>query len=142
MKLSLWKDPALRRRLLGALTVLLVIGLAAHPELRLLVPLLDATGLDVLMTLLGLQAVAFFSDSLKPWLLVGWQRIAPALWPVGRRLGRLPGVRRAGTFAGAMLYPGSGSAGLAAWLVLHRAWHAARNAAFPAAPVPGDARAA
>lgn len=132
-----WKDAALRHRLLGGLTVLLVVALAAHPELRLLVPLLDATGLDVLMTLLGLQAVAFFSDSLKPWLLLGWKRIAPVLWLAGRRLGCVPGMRRAGALAQGLLYPGSGPAGLAAWLVLHRAWHAARNTAFPDGLAPG-----
>jgi hypothetical protein len=107
MTLPSWNDPASRRRIVGALATLLVLGLATHPELRLLVPLLDAAGVDVLMTLLGLQALSFFSDSLKPWLLAGWQR------------------------AGALLSTGSGPLGLVAWVALLRAWHAMRTAALP-----------
>ena len=68
-----WKNPAFRRRLLGIVAVLLMLTFGLHPELRLLVPLLDAAMLDVVLALLGMQALAIFSGTIRPALLLAWQ---------------------------------------------------------------------
>jgi hypothetical protein len=47
-----------RRHAWAAATLLLVVLLATHPELRLLVPLVDALGADTLMLLCWVQALA------------------------------------------------------------------------------------
>jgi hypothetical protein len=47
-----------RRHAWAAATLLLIVLLAAHPELRLLVPLVDLLGADTLMLLCWLQAIA------------------------------------------------------------------------------------
>lgn len=44
---------------------LLVIALATQPELRLLLPMLDAAGLGALFTLLSIQAAPFLSVALR-----------------------------------------------------------------------------
>ena len=44
-----------RRRLVLAATILAIVLLCAHPELRLFVPFLDALGLDVFAMLVGAQ---------------------------------------------------------------------------------------
>jgi hypothetical protein len=44
-----------RRRLVLAATILAVVLLAAHPELRLFVPFVDALGADVFVMLVGAQ---------------------------------------------------------------------------------------
>jgi hypothetical protein len=129
------RNPAFRRRVLGMLAILLVACLAAHPEARLLLPMLDATGIDVLVTLLGLQALVFFSDRLKPWLLLAWQRIARALHLAGHATWSMQWMRRACRFAGAPFC--SGPAGIAVRIVAQRASLAISMAAFQ-----GQARAA
>ena len=42
-----------------ALTLVLVVVLASHPELRLFLPVLDALGLDLVVLLVGVQLLAF-----------------------------------------------------------------------------------
>ena len=44
--------------------VLLII--VSHPELRLFFPLIDALGVDVLLTLLSVQFISLFGDYVKP----------------------------------------------------------------------------
>ena len=51
MKLS----PAWRRRLFLGATILAVVLLSAHPELRLFVPIVDAFGIDLFVLLVGAQ---------------------------------------------------------------------------------------
>lgn len=53
-----------------ALTVILVVCMAAHPELRLLAPIIDALGVDMLIALTSFQLVDAFSSVLKPYLLL------------------------------------------------------------------------
>lgn len=47
--------PAWRRRLVLGATILLVVLLLAHPELRLFAPVVDALGIDVFAALVGAQ---------------------------------------------------------------------------------------
>ena|SRR5687768_1550538 len=68
-----------RRRLVLAATILAVVLLAAHPELRLFVPFVDALGLDVIAMLVGAQA---------------WQHARPVLQRLHRGVG-LPIARKA-----------------------------------------------
>ena len=57
-----------RSRVFGALSLLLIITLASHPELSLLAPFLDAVGLDLFIALLSTQALMFLGDTLRPYL--------------------------------------------------------------------------
>jgi hypothetical protein len=68
MKFLAWrKDPTFRTVLIVA-TVALTVCLAAHPELRLLLPVLDSLGLDLLIILLGSQVLDFARPVLAPVL--------------------------------------------------------------------------
>jgi uncharacterized membrane protein YeiH len=58
MKLLDWNNPLWRKRFWTFLTVLVVAFLATNPEFRLLVPVLDAIGLDVFILLIEVQFVA------------------------------------------------------------------------------------
>ena len=53
------------------LTVVLVIVLASHPELRLFLPLLDALGLDLLLLLISMQ----FLDYARPLALMAHRSV-------------------------------------------------------------------
>ncbi len=59
MKIFDWKNPLWRKQFWTVLTVLLIIVLASHPELRLLVPFIDAFGLDLFLVLIGGQIWAY-----------------------------------------------------------------------------------
>lgn len=64
MKIFEWRKKNYYQRVLLVLTIVAVIVFASHPELRLLLPLLDSLGLDLLLLLIGSQ----FLDYLKPML--------------------------------------------------------------------------
>lgn len=66
-----------RNWLWSAATVLLIVLLLSHPELRLLLPLLDAIGLDVLVLLLGFQLSAVLASTLWPGLIIVWRKLTP-----------------------------------------------------------------
>lgn len=79
MKLPSWPNPSWRNRLLFLATLVLVVLFATHPELRLLLPVVDAVGLDLFLMLVGAQL---------------WSYIKPAallLYALGVR----PALRRA-----------------------------------------------
>ena len=122
MKSHFWKNPTLRRRLLVILTTVLVLSLAMHPELRLLVPLLDTAGIDVLVTLLGLQTLSLFSETLLPYLRLIWQRVIPVILAMGRAVVVIPGMRPICRFCSNLLFYGSGVIGQFAWLKLWCLW--------------------
>jgi len=106
-----WKNPIWRHRIVSAVTLLLVLSLALHPELRLLVPFLDSLGVDVLLSLVGAQAASFLAATLKPH----WVRLVPHLRPVLAGLARLPAARTAVRWFDAALIKGGGSLGLYVW---------------------------
>jgi hypothetical protein len=122
MKSPFWNNPKLRRRLLAILTTLLVISLAMHPELRLLVPLLDATGIDVLVTLLGLQALSMLSDSLLPYLRLIWRELLPRILAIGCAIVAIPGMRTISTLCSNLLFYGSGHLGQFVWIKSWTLW--------------------
>ncbi|NQD38585.1 hypothetical protein HPT27_16295 [Permianibacter sp. IMCC34836] len=64
MKLFNWKNKSWRERLVFIATVAVILLLSLHPELRLLVPLIDAAGLDLFLLLVGAQVWTYFSPFL------------------------------------------------------------------------------
>ncbi len=65
-----WRDKKWRKHAMAILTAVVLLMIVSHPELRLLFPLIDAIGLDVLITLLSVQFISLFSDYAKPSLLL------------------------------------------------------------------------
>ena len=59
------KDRAVRERVFAIATVIVIVLIASHPELRLLVPLVDVMGIDVLVTLVAIQSFA----AIKPFVV-------------------------------------------------------------------------
>jgi hypothetical protein len=141
MKSPFRNNPQLRRRLLAILATLLVLSLAMHPELRLLVPLLDATGIDVLVTLLGLQALSLLSDSLLPYLRLMWRELLPRILAIGRATVAIPGMRTISTLCSNLLFDGSGHLGQFAWIKLWSLWQWALepSSSFEPNPLRGSA---
>lgn len=70
-RLLRWTATPLGRRALFALTAAIVTLMACNPLLVPLLPVVDALGLDVLILLMGAQAMA-----LLPWVRVHARRIA------------------------------------------------------------------
>lgn len=76
------------RRALLVATIVAFVLFAAHPELRLLLPLLDAVGLDVFVLLLGGQLWSYAAPvvraawrlALRPGLRYGYRA---AIWSLG-----------------------------------------------------------
>jgi hypothetical protein len=64
MRLFEWRKNSWYRQAIFVLTIVLVVVLAAHPELRLLLPLVDALGLDLLLLLISAQLM----DYARPFL--------------------------------------------------------------------------
>lgn len=75
MKIFEWRKNQWYRYAMIVMTVVAVIVLAANPEFRLLLPLVDALGLDLLLLIMGAQLF----DSLKPLLNVLRNRVAAPL---------------------------------------------------------------
>ena len=59
MQLFEWRKKLWFQRITLVLTIVLIVLLSSHPELRLLLPLIDALGLDLLMLLIGAQILSF-----------------------------------------------------------------------------------
>jgi hypothetical protein len=70
-RLFRWTATPMGRRALLALTAAIVILMACNPLLAPLLPVVDALGLDVLVLLMGAQAMA-----LLPWVRLHADRIA------------------------------------------------------------------
>ena len=138
MKMPDWKNPQFRRRFFGVLTTLLVLSFAMHPELRLLVPLLDAVGIDVLISLLSIQALSLFTDLLLPSIKLFRQDLAPHLQAIGRFALSIPVVRTFLQNCSDLLCYGGGVLGLFVWLKI---WSLSLgpNYSFKPSPLRGSA---
>jgi hypothetical protein len=64
MKIFEWRKKRWYRQAIFVLTIVLIVVFAAHPELRLLLPLVDSLGLDLLLLLVSAQ----FMDYARPLL--------------------------------------------------------------------------
>jgi hypothetical protein len=91
MKNFAWRSKPWFRTAILVLTIVATVLLAAHPELRLLLPVLDGLGLDLLVLLVGSQALAFalpmletlWSRVLRPIALVGYRAFIESLGIIG-----------------------------------------------------------
>ena len=54
------KNKTWRQRIFLILTVIVIVMLLMHPELRIFLPLLDALGLELLLAIMLSQAIEFF----------------------------------------------------------------------------------
>lgn len=79
MKLFKWRENNWWQRGTLIMTILLVVLLSSHPELRLFLPLIDVLGLDLLLILVTSQ----FLDYIKPSL---WWCYGAVLLPVAGKL--------------------------------------------------------
>lgn len=59
MRIFEWRKNSWYRRAIFVLTLILIVLLAAHPELRLLLPLVDTMGLDILLFLISAQLLDY-----------------------------------------------------------------------------------
>lgn len=74
MKLFRWSEKPWRKHMALAASLVAIVLLASHPELRLLLPVIDALGLDLFLTLLGAElwnhlrpvAVLLYSSLILP----------------------------------------------------------------------------
>lgn len=121
-----WKNPLWRKRFWTVLTVLFVIVLASHPELRLLVPLLDAIGLDIFIALLGAQFTTFLYSTLKPLFYRAWSWLTPVARAADRVSSSNSLLQFARDFFRYALFNWVDYLGPQAWFQLHRLFRAAR----------------
>ena len=70
-----WRDKKWRKPVMAVLTVVVLLVIVSHPELRLLFPLVDALGVDVLVTLLSVQFLSLFGDYVKPSLCLLYRNV-------------------------------------------------------------------
>jgi len=73
MKFLWWREKPWQQRLLLVLTAVTLVLLAAHPELRLLVPVVDLLGLDLVFLLAATQLL----DVLRPIVDFTWRALSP-----------------------------------------------------------------
>jgi hypothetical protein len=64
MKALGWRNKGWRQRALLVLTVVGLVLLASHPELRLLLPIVDALGFDLFLLMVGAQCMAYLRPAL------------------------------------------------------------------------------
>ena len=78
MKFLWWREKPWRQRALLVLTAVVLVLLAAHPELRLLVPVVDLLGLDLVVLL----AASPLLEALRP----AWSAVREYLPPLATQL--------------------------------------------------------
>ena len=71
-----WRNKPWLRATLIVLTVVATVLLASHPELRLLLPLMDSLGLDLLLVLVGAQLL----DFARPLLYAAQVHVLRPVW--------------------------------------------------------------
>ena len=74
-----WQNKTWRQRIVLILTIIVIIMLMMHPELRIFLPVLDALGLELLLAVLSTQLMAY----IKPAFHVFVRHVAQ---PVANRL--------------------------------------------------------
>lgn len=79
MNLFNWRREKWQKHAVTTLTFVVLVFIVSHPELRLLLPLIDAMGLDVLLTLLSVQCISLFGDYVKPALRLMHRNLVPPL---------------------------------------------------------------
>lgn len=72
---AIFRNRKFWKRVFQALTWLLILAFVSHPELRLLVPLLDALGLELLLGLAGLQLLDVYRERIAPFAALFVRRV-------------------------------------------------------------------
>jgi hypothetical protein len=114
-----WRNPALRKRFWTFVSVLAVVAFVAHPELRLLLPLIDAIGVDVFVGLVGIQMIALVEDRLLPAAALVGVRIIPSVRAINRAISSVAILREARGFLGYGVFHWMGEGGQRLWFRLH-----------------------
>lgn len=137
MRLIDLRNPVWRKRAWTLATIILVIVLASHPELRLLVPFLEAIGLDVFFALAGLQIVSALSGALMPVIVAVWRKSLPSLRRAHRLSLTVFPLAFLREFARYAVFHWLGDPGPRLWLRLHTLGRLARLGPRPAwGPAP------
>jgi|GEM_PF-1214272 len=123
-------SPRWRRRIRWAIVLLVMLYFASHPEVRLMVTIVDAIGLDVVLMLFGAQLLSMYADMLLPMLRgLRYCVLAPALQWLGAGTRRWPVCRTARAWSSIRLR--RAAAGRHLWLHLHVLWWALVRRAAP-----------
>lgn len=126
MKLPDWNNPLWRKRFWAFLTVLVVAFLATNPEFRLLVPVLDAIGLDVFFLLVEVQFVALLSSVFGPLFGFVWRLLIPLVRTADRASRSVAALRFARDSVRYGVFHWTGESGPDAWLRIHKLIRATR----------------
>lgn len=121
-----WRNPLWRKRFWALSTLVVVAFLATHPEMRLLVPFLDAIGLDVFLILVEVQFVALLSGAVRPVFRRAWPLMAPIIRAADRLSTSTSSLRFTREFFRYGVCHWVGESGPRIWLGLHKLIRAAR----------------
>lgn len=117
------------RRVFQTLTWLLILAFISHPELRLLVPLLDSLGLELLLGLAGLQLLDVYRERVAPCAALFVRRVLHPAAIAAVDAFAHGTTRPLGRVLWNLLLTGSGYIGTALAFKLAAFHRAARNAA-------------
>lgn len=110
-----------------AMAWVLVLAFATHPELRLLVPLLDSMGLELLIGLAGLQFLDLYRERISPHAAhIAKQWLYPAIVEFVDA-SNLPAFRKSSHFLWGFMLTASGILGTALALKLAAFHQTARS---------------
>jgi hypothetical protein len=126
MRLLDWRNPLWRKRFWAVLTVVVIAFLATNPEFRLLVPVLDAIGLDIFVLLIEVQFIALLSGAFGPLLRFFWPVLLPLIRTIDGASSSLAALRFTRDFVRYGVFHWAGELGPHAWLRLHKLLRAAR----------------
>jgi hypothetical protein len=121
-----WRNPLWRKRFWTLATFVMIAFLATHPETRLLVPILDAIGLDVFILLVEIQFVALLSGAVGPLGRRAWPLLAPTLMAADRASASVSALRFTRDFVRYGVFHWIGESGPMVWLRVHKLIRAAR----------------
>lgn len=110
-----------RRRFWSVVGFLLFLSIAAHPELRLLLPILDVLGVDVFLALMGAQIVSLALPYLQILLRWIWSASAPVARWLASAATSIPLLRGLVSFLGYGIFHWLGRPGPALWFAMARA---------------------
>ena len=127
MNLRISPSQVWRKRLWTLIGILLVIAIAGHPELRLLLPVIDALGVDVFFGLLGLQFASVFSRHALPVFERSLASFVPALRALDRLASTISAFRVLRNVVSYGIFHWTGRPQF--WFRLHEAFHAGRVSA-------------
>lgn len=105
----------LKRHLVAVATAVLVLLLLAQPELGALTPLVDALGVDLLLTLFSTQLLAFLSTAWRPCWAVLRPRALRGLRALDEATGSVLELRALRAGAAHLLENGGGHLGQYLW---------------------------